>query len=121
MANQRPLAEPASPSNTIAARSRGVTMQPNVPFRLIEVLATARVGTVWAGVDPAGRQLTVAVLDEGVAVEPDWRTAFETAVRTMTQPDGGPMPVVGADFAAAAPWVAVLADGGPGAARAFQN
>ena len=96
-------------------------MQPNVPFRLIEVLATSRIGRVWAGVDPAGRQVTVAVLDEGVAVDPGWRTAFETAVRTMTQPDGGPMPIVGADFAPTAPWVAVLVDGGPGAARVFQN
>ncbi|MEV0607393.1 hypothetical protein AB0I61_13600 [Polymorphospora rubra] len=95
-------------------------MQPNVPFRLIEVLATSRVGKTWAGVDPAGRQLTVAVLDEAVAADPGWRSAFEQAAGTMTQPHGEPTPLVGANFAAATPWIAVLADGGPGATRIFQ-
>ncbi|MFI5916318.1 hypothetical protein [Dactylosporangium sp. NPDC051541] len=96
-------------------------MQPNVPFRLIEVLGTSRVGKVWAGMDPAGRQLTVAVLDAGAAADPRWRGAFESAARATTQPHGGPMPVIGADFAAPAPWVAMLADGGPGAVRVFQT
>ncbi|GAB7045465.1 hypothetical protein [Catenuloplanes indicus] len=91
-------------------------MLANTPFRIIEVLGSCQVGTVWSAVDVQGRPLTVAVLTAGNDAR--WRDAFAAAANSPDQPRPGP-PFLYADFTAAEPWVACPADDGPGAERIF--
>ena len=86
---------------------------PGAPYQLIEPVGSCQVGTVWSAVDEHGRALTVAVLDAGAAIDPRWREAFANAANAQ---QAG---FVHADFAAAAPWVAYVVSGGPGAERVF--
>ncbi|MFC4065156.1 hypothetical protein [Actinoplanes subglobosus] len=77
-------------------------------------LGSSQLGTVWAAHDRDGQQLTVAVLEAGVASDPRWRQAFTSAANALPpQADG--RRYVTADFTADAPWVIRVADGGPGA------
>ncbi|BCJ68659.1 hypothetical protein [Polymorphospora rubra] len=87
------------------------------PYRLLGVLATCPVGTVWAASDSTGRRVTLAVLDAAVAGDPQWRAAFAATANALSQADD--LPVVGANHVAATPWVACAAEAGQGAGNIF--
>lgn len=91
-------------------------MQVVGPYRLVGELGSGEVGTVWAAVDPAGVEVTLAVLDPAAASDQGWRDAFSSAANELAR---GGMPALHADFTAAAPWVAVAAGPGPGAEQIF--
>lgn len=91
-------------------------MQPDGPFRMIEVLGSCPIGTVWSAVDRQGLPLTVALLDG--AEEALWRDAFAAAANSLGRPGSG-SPVRYSDLSATNPWVACPADGGPGAELVF--
>ncbi|MEV6349558.1 hypothetical protein [Actinoplanes sp. NPDC051851] len=93
-------------------------MQPDSPYQVTKPLGSSQLGTVWAAVDGEGRELTVAVLEAGVASEQRWRDAFTSAANTLPQQKDGQR-YVSADFSAAAPWVILASDGGPGAEQIF--
>jgi len=94
-------------------------MPPNRPYRLIEVLGSCQVGTVWLAADEQDRRLTVAVLGATVAADDGWRDAFAVAAHALTPPAAGGPSFLYSDFTAAIPWVACAADDGPGAERVF--
>ncbi|MGY0004092.1 trypsin-like peptidase domain-containing protein [Micromonospora sp. I033] len=94
-------------------------MQPVGPYRFTEVMGVCQVGKAWWAVDGQDRLVTVAVLDPAVAQDPAWRQAFSGMAETLAAPGGSGRPYLSADFAAKAPWVAYIADGGPGAEHLF--
>jgi hypothetical protein len=91
---------------------------PADPYQLVEVLGSCQAGTVWSAVDAQGTALTVALLDPAFAQDKIWRDAFANAADALGRQGHG---FALADFAAASPWVAYLAPGGPapGAERIF--
>jgi hypothetical protein len=84
-------------------------MQTLGPYRLDRMLGSCPVGRVWVGVDATGNAVSIAVLDPAVARDPRWRTAFSAAANTVAR--SADVAVVGADFAAAAPWAAWASSG----------
>ncbi|SCF30928.1 Trypsin-like peptidase domain-containing protein [Micromonospora chaiyaphumensis] len=94
-------------------------MQPVGPYRFTEVMGVCQVGKAWWAVDGQDRLVTVAVLDPAAAQDPAWRQAFSGMAETLAAPGGSGRPYLSADFTAKAPWVAYIADGGPGAEHLF--
>ncbi|KKK02356.1 trypsin-like peptidase domain-containing protein [Micromonospora sp. HK10] len=94
-------------------------MQPVGPYRFTEVMGVCQVGKAWWAVDGQDRLVTVAVLDPAVAQDPAWRQAFSGMAETLAAPGGSGRPYLSADFGAKEPWVAYIADGGPGAEHLF--
>ncbi|SNS72255.1 hypothetical protein SAMN05421812_101549 [Asanoa hainanensis] len=96
-------------------------MRPDIPYRVIGRLGACDIGTVWLAVeegDEPGDSVTVAVLDEAVAADQQWRDAFAASTTVSTEPEQ-PTSFVRADFTVAAPWVAYPGDQDPGAERVF--
>ncbi|SCG66962.1 hypothetical protein [Micromonospora halophytica] len=93
-------------------------MQPGSPFQLLETLGSCQVGKVWSAVDAQGRALTVAILDEAVATDQQWRQSFASIATALRDHDGRPS-YLHADFTAPAPWVAYAAGGGAEAEQVF--
>ncbi len=87
-----------------------------VPFRLGEALGSCQAGGVWSAVDHQGRPVTVAVLADGVAGDPEWRAAFAHAASVLQQswPAG-----VFSDVVADSPWFACVTDTGARAEQIF--
>jgi hypothetical protein len=82
------------------------------PFRLSARLGESPAGIVYEGVDPHGRQVTVAVLNRGAASDAAARDRFRAAIT------GELGSVAGAQPDGPAPWVATLRETGrPGAER----
>ncbi|WP_243704759.1 hypothetical protein [Micromonospora sp. KC723] len=100
--------------------SRGVSMQPEGPYRFTEMMGVCQVGKAWWAVDGQDRLVTVAVLEPVVAEDPAWRRAFAGMADALAAPGGGGRPYLAADFEATAPWVAYVADGSPGAEHLFR-
>lgn len=92
-------------------------MQTVGPFRLRQALGTCQVGGVWSAADGQDNQVTVAVLTATVGRDPGWRNAFAAAANALAQ--AGRLPLVAADFTAAAPWVAVADGDGSVVAQVF--
>ncbi|MEV4534293.1 hypothetical protein AB0J82_10740 [Asanoa sp. NPDC049518] len=96
-------------------------MRPDIPFRVIGRLGACDIGSVWLAVDEgdeAGNAVTVAVLDEAVAADQQWRDAFAASTTVSTEPEQ-PTGFLRADFTGATPWVAYPGDQDPGAERVF--
>jgi hypothetical protein len=92
-------------------------MQPEIPYRVVGKLGSCDVGTVWSAVDEGrGIPVSVAVLDARAASDQRWRDAFAGHAGAI---NGASIAWVGADFAAAAPWVAFNGADQPGAERVF--
>jgi hypothetical protein len=88
-----------------------------MPAQLLRILGTCGVGNVWAGVDAAGTELSIAVLDSAVAADPRWREAFKAQADALAR--AGTIRPVSADFTAQQPWAACAAGSGPGAEQIF--
>ncbi|GAA2731084.1 hypothetical protein [Actinocorallia aurantiaca] len=69
------------------------------PFRLTARILSSPAGIVYAALDPAGRQVQVALLTRGAASDPAARDRFAAAVR------GSGPEVVAADTEDQGPWV----------------
>ncbi len=93
-------------------------MRPDIPYRVIGRLGACDIGTVWLAVDELDNSVTVAVLDEAVAADQQWRDAFAASTTISTEPEH-PTGFLQADFAVGEPWVAYPGDQDPGAERVF--
>jgi hypothetical protein len=86
------------------------------PFQLTARLGETPAGITYLGIDPAGRQVSVAVMTRGAAEDAAARDRFRAAILGAGR--GGPAPVVAAEPDGPAPWVATAYEpGGPGAER----
>jgi hypothetical protein len=86
------------------------------PYRLERQLSSCDVGDVWSGVDPQGRPVTVAQLNELASADDRWRGAFMAAAEALGQSETDRLPVAGADHAGDRPWVACVDEEGSGGA-----
>src|SRR3954462_13972840 len=89
------------------------------PYQVLRRLGVCPAGPVWWGVDSTGNYVSIAVLDPAAAADPRWRAAFAAGAAELAPPQGVFIQVAQADFAGPAPWVACVANGGPGAAQVF--
>jgi hypothetical protein len=84
-------------------------------FRDPRLLSRTTRADLWAATDVAGNVVHIVQLSPAAAADPDARAVLGAAAAgTQQAPGGGPMPIYGADLAAAQPWVAAVAHG-PGA------
>src|SRR5262244_2976146 len=88
-----------------------------MPAQLLRILGGCPIGTVWAGADAAGTELSIAVLDAAAAADPRWREAFKAQADTLAR--AGTIRPVSADFNARQPWAACAAGSGPGTEQIF--
>ncbi|GIF52140.1 hypothetical protein DFJ67_6348 [Asanoa ferruginea] len=93
-------------------------MRPEIPYRVIGRLGTCDIGTVWLAVDDFEHQVTVAVLNEAVAADQQWRDAFAASTTVSTEPEQR-TGFLQADFTTTEPWVAYPGEQDPGAERVF--
>lgn len=92
-------------------------MQTVGPYALREVLGVGSIGRIWRGTDQQGAVVTVAVLEEPAASDPQARWRFNSYVDGLRQaPQGAPVNV---DPNAVLPWAAFPDDGGAAAAGVF--
>ncbi|MCW2900092.1 MAG: hypothetical protein JWO67_2357 [Streptosporangiaceae bacterium] len=86
------------------------------PFQLTARLSQTPAGITYLGTDPAGRQVSVAVMTRGAAGDAAARDRFRAAILAADQSD--PAPVVAAEPHGPAPWVATtFQPDAPGAER----
>jgi hypothetical protein len=81
------------------------------PFELTGRLTETPAGIVYRGVDPHGRQISLAVLNQGAAADAAARDRFRAAILAeplYTEPPAGTAPIVGAEPEGPTPWVATL-------------
>ena len=91
-------------------------MQTVGPYTLLTTLGTCPLGSVWAGTDPGGGEVRIAVMDAQAARDAENRGKFAAAAKALAQ---FKMPILGSDFDAVTPWVACAPDNGPGPAQIF--
>jgi hypothetical protein len=92
------------------------------PFELTGRLAETAAGIVYRGVDPHGRQICLAVLNQGAAGDAAARDRFRAAILAeplYTDPPAGTSAIVGAEPAGHTPWVATLYEPGARGAERF--
>ncbi|HEU5160368.1 MAG TPA: hypothetical protein VFU43_25445 [Streptosporangiaceae bacterium] len=92
------------------------------PFQLTGRQAETPAGIVYRGVDPHGRQISLAVLNQGAAADAAARDRFRAAILAeplYTDPPAGTAAIVGAEPAGATPWVATLHEPGARGAERF--
>jgi len=92
------------------------------PFQLSGRLAESPAGIVYVGVDPDGRQISLAVLNQGAAGDAAARDRFRAAILAeplYTDPPAGTAAIVGAEPEGPTPWVATLHQPGSRGAERF--
>jgi hypothetical protein len=92
------------------------------PYQLTGRLAETPAGIVYRGVDPHGRQISLAVLNQGAAADAAARDRFRAAILAeplYTDPPPGIAPIVGAEPEGPTPWVATLHQPGARGAERF--
>jgi hypothetical protein len=92
------------------------------PFELTGRLAETASGIVYRGVDPHGRQISLAVLNQGAAEDAAARDRFRAAILAeplYVDPPAGTAAIVGAEPAGPTPWVATLYEPGARGAERF--
>jgi hypothetical protein len=92
------------------------------PFQLSGRLTETPAGIVYTGVDPHGRQISLAVLNQGAADDAAARDRFRAAILAeplYTDPPAGTTPIVGAEPEGPTPWVATLHEPGARGAERF--
>ncbi|HEX6469691.1 MAG TPA: hypothetical protein VF069_11400 [Streptosporangiaceae bacterium] len=92
------------------------------PYQLTGRLAETPAGIVYLGIDPHGRQITLAVLNQGAAADAAARDRFRAAILAeplYTDPPPGTAPIVGAEPDGPTPWVATLHRRGARGAERF--
>jgi hypothetical protein len=92
------------------------------PFELTGRLAETPAGIVYRGVDPHGRQISLAVLNQGAAADAAARDRFRAGILAeplYTRPPAGTAPIVGAEPEGPTPWVATLLEPGTQGAERF--
>lgn len=84
------------------------------PYRIIGRLGAGGMGTVHAGLDPAGVRVAVKVIHAAQAEEPEFRARFRREVQLSARVQGPYLiPLLAADPEAAAPWLATEYAPGP--------
>jgi hypothetical protein len=92
------------------------------PFQLTGRLAETAAGIVYRGVDPHGRQVSIAVLNQGAAGDAAARDRFRAAILAeplYAEPPAGTAAIVGAEPEGPTPWVATLHEPGARGAERF--
>jgi hypothetical protein len=92
------------------------------PFELTGRLAETAAGIVYRGVDPHGRHISLAVLNQGAAGDAAARDRFRAAILAeplSVAPPAGTAAIVGAEPEGATPWVATLYEPGARGAERF--
>ncbi|HEY7484979.1 MAG TPA: hypothetical protein VH912_11015 [Streptosporangiaceae bacterium] len=92
------------------------------PFELTGRLTETPAGIVYRGTDPHGREITLAVLNQGAADDAAARDRFRAAILAEPldrAPPDGATAIVGAEPAGPAPWVATLHEPGSRGAERF--
>jgi hypothetical protein len=92
------------------------------PFQLSGRLAETPAGIVYGGVDPHGRQISLAVLNQGAAQDAAARDRFRAAILAeplYTDPPADTAAIVGAEPEGPTPWVATLREPGTRGAERF--
>jgi hypothetical protein len=92
------------------------------PFQLTGRLAETPAGIVYTGVDPHGRQISLALLNQGAAEDAAARDRFRAAILAeplYTEPPPGTAAIVGAEPEGTTPWVATLREPGARGAERF--
>jgi hypothetical protein len=92
------------------------------PYELSGRLAETTAGIVYSGIDPHGRQISLAVLNQGAAEDAAARDRFRAAILAeplYTDPPSGTAAIVGAEPEGPTPWVATLYEPGARGAERF--
>jgi hypothetical protein len=92
------------------------------PFQLTGRVDETPAGIVYQGVDPHGRQVTLAVLNQGAADDAAARDRFRAAILAEPldrRPPDGTGAIVGAEPEGPTPWVATLREPGSSGAERF--
>jgi hypothetical protein len=92
------------------------------PYALTGRLAETAAGIVYQGVDPHGRQISLAVLNQGAAADAAARDRFRAAILAeplYADPPQGTAAIVGAEPEGPTPWVATLHEPGARGAERF--
>jgi hypothetical protein len=92
------------------------------PFELTGRLAETAAGIVYRGIDPHGRRISLAVLNQGAAEDAAARDRFRAAILAeplYTDPPAGTAAIVGAEPEGPTPWVATLHEPGARGAERF--
>jgi eukaryotic-like serine/threonine-protein kinase len=84
------------------------------PYRIIGRLGSGGMGTVHAGLDPAGTRVAVKIVHAAQAQDPEFRARFRREVRLSARVEGPCLiPLLGADTEAESPWLATAYAPGP--------
>ncbi|MFC8430903.1 serine/threonine-protein kinase [Streptomyces sp. NPDC057253] len=84
------------------------------PYRIIGRLGAGGMGTVHAGLDPAGVRVAIKVIHAAQAEDPEFRARFRREVQLSARVHGPCLiPLLAADPEAAAPWLATEYAPGP--------
>ncbi|WP_461027827.1 serine/threonine-protein kinase [Streptomyces sparsus] len=84
------------------------------PYRIIGLLGSGGMGTVHAGVDPAGARAAVKVVHSAQAEDPEFRARFRREVQLSSRVQGPCLlPLLAADPEADTPWLATVYAPGP--------
>ncbi|MEV7526708.1 serine/threonine-protein kinase [Streptomyces sp. NPDC091371] len=84
------------------------------PYRIIGRLGSGGMGTVHAGLDPAGARVAVKIIHPSQAEDPEFRARFRREVQLSARVQGPCLiPLLTADPEAASPWLATEYAPGP--------